>query len=108
MEVESIEYEEDLHQDADAVDVRKITINDDKARPVFTAGCAVTLNCVVYLKKAVGNPQIHFEVKGKVRVQYEGRMLDDSSHSTSGLRKSKRRKVREKMIFILPVVLSPG
>ncbi len=107
MEAESIEYEEELHKDADAVDVRKI-ICEDQARPVFTAGTTVTLNCVVYLKKALGNPQIHFEVKGKVRVQYEGRMLDDSSHSTSGLRKSKRRKVREKMIFILPVVLSPG
>ena len=107
MEAESIEYEEDLHQDADAVDIRKIS-SDDHARPVFTAGCSITINCIVYLKKAVGNPQIHFEVRGKVRVQYEGRMLDDSSHSTSGLRKSKRRKVREKVIFILPVVLSPG
>ena len=107
MEVESIEYEEELHQDVDAVDVRKI-ICEDQARPVFIAGSRTALGCVVYLKKAVGNPQIHLEVRGKVRVQYEGRILDDSSHSTSGLRKSKRRKVREKIIFILPVVLSPG
>ena len=104
---ECIEYEEDLHQDADAVDIKKI-ICEDQLRPVFTAGTTLALNCVVYLKKAVGNPQIHLEVKGKVRVQYEGRMLDDSAHSSSGLRKSKRRKVREKIIFILPVVLSPG
>ena len=107
MEAEAIEYEEDLHQDSDAVEIKKITHNDD-AKPVFTAGSTITLSCVVYLKEAVANPQIHLEVKGKVRVQYEGRILDDSSHSTSGLRKSKRRKVREKMIFILPVVLSPG
>lgn len=107
MEIESTEYEEDLHLDADAVDVRKIFC-EDQARPVFTAGSAVTLSFVVFLKKAVGNPQIHFEVRGKVRVQYEGRILDASSQSTGGLRKSKRRKVREKVIFILPVVLSPG
>ena len=56
------------------------------------------------MRRAVGNPQIHLEVKGKVRVQYEGRTLED----LSSLRKSKRRKVREKIIFIRPIVLSPG
>lgn len=107
MDSESIEYEEDLHQDTDVVHIKKITY-EDQAQPVFTAGLTVTLSCIVYLKKSVGNPQIHLEIRGKVRVQYEGRVLDDSTHSTSGLRKSKRRKVREKIIFILPVVLSPG
>ena len=103
-----IEYEEDLHQDADAVEIKKITC--EKTPAVFTAGSSVTLNCVVALKRAAGNPQIQFEVRGKVRVQFEGRILDDHPHSTNngGLRKSKRRKVREKVIFILPVVLSPG
>lgn len=96
---ENIEQEQDL----DAVDIRKIECGEG-VQPVFTAASTATLNCVVYLEKSIGNPQIHLEVKGKVRVQYAGRTLEDSS----GLRKSKRRKVREKMIFIRPVVLSPG
>lgn len=98
-----LEADSEPEEDIDAVDIMKIEC-DEGVKPVFTAATTVNLNCVVYMRRAVGNPQIHLEVKGKVRVQYEGRTLED----LSSLRKSKRRKVREKIIFIRPIVLSPG
>ena len=98
-----LEADSEPEEDIDAVDIMKIEC-DEGVKPVFTASTTVNLNCVVFMRRAVGNPQIHLEVKGKVRVQYEGRTLDD----LSSLRKSKRRKIREKIIFIRPIVLSPG
>ena len=100
---EEIDFDDD-DDDIESVVILKVECSGQGVKPIFTAAATVTLNCVVQMRKAITNPQIHLEVKGKVRVQYEGRTLENSA----GLRKSKRRKVREKMIFIRPMVLSPG